>query len=215
MTGPEALPSAAGAPGSASPVAALPAPGAAAHPARFWRLKAVALALLAFFLVADLVSKHLLQEALVLKAGEPAGAKVIDIIPGFFALEGTWNPGVTFGFARGKTREILILTTVATVALLTWLLATKNPSRLLHVGLGLIISGALGNLYDRWRWHEVRDFFLIYVGDRTNPDDWKWPNFNVADSCIVVGVCLVILEALFGAKHPHPGGKPRADTSTP
>jgi signal peptidase II len=177
----------------------------------------VSLAVLAVCLVADLVSKHLLAEALLLRPGEPASVRVIDVIPGFFALEGTWNPGVTFGLARGRTFEILLLTAVATVALLTWLLATRNPSRLLHIGLGLIISGAIGNLYDRIRWHEVRDFFLVYLGDRTNPDDWKWPNFNVADSCIVIGVGLVILEALFGKAHQAPphGGQPRAAASAP
>jgi signal peptidase II len=168
---------------------------------RLLRLKVVAAVLLVVFLVADLVSKQWLQDALVLRPGEHASARVWDVIPGFFALEGTWNPGVTFGLARGRTVEILALTSVATLALLTWLIATRNPSRLLHVGLGLIISGALGNLYDRITWHEVRDFFLVYWGDRTNPDDFHWPNFNVADSCIVVGVSLVILEALFGKAH--------------
>jgi signal peptidase II len=203
VTSPEALPSAAGAPESASlaPAAPLEAP---APPARLGKLKIVALTLLVVCLVADLVSKDMLADALGLRAGEPTGDRVIDVIPGFFALEGTWNPGVTFGLARGRTLEILILTTVATIALFTWLLATRNPSRLLHIGLGLIISGALGNLYDRVRFHEVRDFFLVYVGDRTNPDDWKWPNFNVADSCIVIGVALVILEALFGKAHQAP-----------
>jgi signal peptidase II len=209
VTGPEALPSEAGAPGSAP--SAVPAQATPAAPARLRRLKLVSLALLAVCLVADLVSKDVLADMLVLRPGQPASVKVIDVIPGFFALEGTWNPGVTFGLARGRTFEILILTSVATVALLTWLLATRNPSRLLHVGLGLIISGAIGNLYDRLRWHEVRDFFLVYLGDRTNPDDWKWPNFNVADACIVVGVGLVILEALFGKAHrPQPRVQPGA-----
>jgi signal peptidase II len=208
---PEALPSEAGVPGSA-PSASVPAEAPPA-PRRLRRLKLVSLTLLAICLAADLVSKDMLADMLILRPGQPASVKVIDVIPGFFALEGTWNPGVTFGLARGRTFEILILTSVATVALLTWLLATRNPSRLLHVGLGLIISGAIGNLYDRLRWHEVRDFFLVYLGDRTNPDDWKWPNFNVADACIVMGVCLVILDALFGKQHrPEPRGQPSAQT---
>lgn len=184
--------------GAPLPTPSPPPAGEGVAPApRVWRLKSLALALLLVGLVADLVSKQVLQDRLNLKPGDHVGTQRVDVIPGFFALEGLWNPGVTFGIAPGKTTEILLLTSVATLALLTWLLATRNPSRLLHVGLGLIISGALGNLYDRMRWYEVRDFFLIYLGDLRNPS-WTWPNFNVADSCIVVGVGLVILEALFG-----------------
>lgn len=165
---------------------------------RTWGLKAVALAVLVVLLGLDLWSKAALQEALILKPGESGSEKVVDVVPGFFALQGTWNPGVTFGLARGRHPEILALTSVATLALLTWLLATRNPSRLLHLGLGMIVSGALGNLYDRLRWHEVRDFFLIYLGDLEKPS-WTWPNFNVADAAIVVGVGLVIWDSLFGA----------------
>jgi len=168
-------------------------------PAGLRRLKLVAFVLLGLMLAADLVSKDLLMESLVLREGRN-GERDIDLIPGFFALQGTWNPGVTFGMARGYTFEILVLTGAATLALLTWLVATRRASRLLHIGLGLIISGALGNLYDRIRWSEVRDFFLIYLGALEKPD-WTWPNFNVADASIVVGVGLVIWDALFGL-HP-------------
>jgi signal peptidase II len=169
------------------------------------RLKVWALVVMAVLLVADLVSKDLLQEALILRAGRN-GEREIDVIPGFFALQGTWNPGVTFGLARGLTWQILVLTSAATLGLLTWLLATRHPSRLLHLGLGLIISGALGNLYDRLRWSEVRDFFLIYLGKLEKPD-WTWPNFNVADACIVLGVGFVIWDALFS---PNPAKPPPA-----
>ncbi len=189
--------------------------GSVPPPASLARLKLVALALLGLCLAADLLSKGWLQDLLVLLPGEHASERTIDLLPGFFALEGTWNPGVTFGLAPGKTLAILALTSVATVGLLTWLLATRNPSRLLHLGLGLILSGALGNLYDRIRWHEVRDFFLIYLGT-LEKRSFTWPNFNVADACIVTGVGLVVLEALFG-RHgvPAPAGPPAPPPSTP
>ncbi|MFM8979669.1 MAG: signal peptidase II [Planctomycetia bacterium] len=172
---------------------------------RLARLQVVALLLMVALLGLDLASKDWLQDALILRPGRNGEAEV-DVLPGFFALQGTWNPGVTFGLARGYTWQILVLTGTATLALLTWLLATRNPSRLLHVGLGLIISGALGNLYDRIRWSEVRDFFLIYLGRLEKPD-WTWPNFNVADAAIVVGVSLVIWDSLFS---PQPAPAPRA-----
>lgn len=187
-------------------------------PRRIWGLKGVALLILAALLALDLWSKAALQDLLVLKPGETGSEKTVDVVPGFFALQGTWNPGVTFGLARGRHPEILALTSVATVALLTWLLATRSPSRLLHLGLGLIVSGAIGNLYDRLRWHEVRDFFLIYLGDLEKPS-WTWPNFNVADAAIVVGVGFVIWDALFGpqdapaAATPAPPAGPDGGTS--
>lgn len=198
MTAPSGPPTTEGAAAPSLPSGPPALPGA---PARLARLKVVGILLLALGVGADLWSKQVLQDHLVLHNGEPSSEKVVDVVPGFFALEGVWNPGVTFGLAPGRTTEILVLTSVATLGLLTWLLATRNPSRLLHVGLGLIISGALGNLYDRLRWHKVRDFFLIYLGDLEPPSrrTWTWPNFNVADACIVVGVCLVVFDTLFGA----------------
>ena len=180
-----------------------------ASPRGLRRLKLVAFVLLGTMLAADLVSKSLLMDSLVLREGRN-GERDIDLIPGFFALQGTWNPGVTFGMARGYTFEIMVLTGAATLALLTWLVATRQASRLLHLGLGLIISGALGNLYDRIRWSEVRDFFLIYLGKLDKPD-WTWPNFNVADAAIVTGVGLVIWDALFGQHHAP--AKPAAPAS--
>ena len=109
----------------------------------------------------------------------------------------TWNPGVTFGLAPNQTPLILALTSLATVLLLIWFLTSRSPSRALHIGLALILCGALGNLWDRAHHSEVRDFILVYLGDLQNPD-WTWPNFNVADSCIVCGVILVMWDALFG-----------------
>ena len=114
-----------------------------------------------------------------------------EVIPGFLAWEGTYNEGVTFGLFGGQTNGIMLFTAVATVALIIWLAATKRRSFWLHLGLGMILAGALGNLYDRLHWQKVRDFILVYVGD------WKWPNFNVADSLIVVGVIVILAEELF------------------
>ena len=145
-----------------------------------------------------------MQDLLHMDPGRPFESKRIEVIPGFFALEGTFNPGVTFGLAPGKTVPILVFTILATIALGVWLFATRQPSRLLHVGLGLVLGGALGNLYDRLIWTKVRDFFLFYV------NDLKWPNFNVADACIVVGVGLILWDELFGRSRR---AKPKAQAS--
>jgi signal peptidase II len=119
----------------------------------------------------------------------------IEIIEGLFALEGTYNPGVTFGLAQGQTELILVFTFVATSVLGAWLFLTRRHSRLLHVALAMVLAGALGNLWDRLHWHKVRDFFLFYLGE-PQAAYFEWPNFNVADSMIVVGVGLILLDEL-------------------
>lgn len=169
------------------------------------RLKVLSLTILVVGLAADLASKGWMDRLLDMDPAPGAGPfKRIELIPGFLALEGTYNEGVTFGLFGGHTSPILVFTALATAALLVWLFATRRPSLLLHVGLGMVLAGALGNLYDRWHWAKVRDFILVYV------KDWEWPNFNVADSLIVVGVILIVLQELFGgaAKKPSedPGG---------
>jgi signal peptidase II len=61
------------------------------------------------------------------------------------------------------------------------------------IALSLILGGAMGNLYDRFQYHHVVDFLEVHIVH------YHWPDFNVADSCIVVGACLLLLEMLW----PH------------
>ena len=161
------------------------------------KLKLVGLLLFVVLLPMDLWTKQHMQDRLGLVAGQSRSAHEEDVIPGFLAWQGTWNPGVTFGLAPGQTNLILALTSIATIGLIIWFFGTKLRSRCLHIGLALILSGALGNLYDRWQWGQVRDFILVYLGKLEDPS-WTWPNFNVADMGIVVGVSLVLWDALFG-----------------
>jgi signal peptidase II len=87
------------------------------------------------------------------------------------------NKGVAFGFFGGGGAVVSVLTTLALAALLAYfVLRTTTP--LLWLPTGLVIGGALGNLWDRTRDGAVTDFI----------DPVLWPAFNVADICIVVGV---------------------------
>jgi signal peptidase II len=65
---------------------------------------------------------------------------------------------------------------------------TGRSLSLTSVALALILGGALGNLYDRIRLHHVVDFLAVRIYH------YNWPDFNVADSCIVIGACLLLLE---------------------
>jgi signal peptidase II len=63
------------------------------------------------------------------------------------------------------------------------------------VALALVLGGAVGNLHDRIRYGSVVDFIEVHIFG------YHWPDFNVADSCIVIGACLLLLDSLRPAKH--------------
>jgi len=124
----------------------------------------------------------------------------IPVIPGFFRIIHTENPGAAFGiFADSpspwKVALLIVFSIVALfiVSMLLW----KNSHALTSTGIGLslILGGAIGNLWDRIVSRQVVDFLLFYVGR------YQWPAFNVADSAIVVGACLLVFEIVF-AKSP-------------
>jgi len=120
----------------------------------------------------------------------------ITVIPGFFRIIHTENPGAAFGIfadspAPWKVAMLIVFSIVAllVVSALLW----KNSHTLTSTGIGLalILGGAIGNLWDRIVSRHVVDFLLFYVGQ------YQWPAFNVADSAIVVGACLLVFEILF------------------
>lgn len=111
-------------------------------------------------------------------------------VTGFFNLVEVWNTGVSFGlFQEDSTLRSLILIGVAAAVMLwlgIWL--WRGRSRLAGVALGAVIGGALGNILDRWQHGAVYDFLDFHVAG------WHWPSFNLADSAIVVGVALLLLD---------------------
>ncbi len=120
----------------------------------------------------------------------------ITVIPGFFRIIHTENPGAAFGLfadspSQWKVALLIVFSLIALgiVSLLLW----KNSHRLTSTGIGLslILGGALGNLWDRIVSRHVVDFLLFYVGR------YQWPAFNMADSAIVVGACLLVFEIVF------------------
>jgi signal peptidase II len=118
----------------------------------------------------------------------------IPIIPGFFSITYVRNPGAAFSlFASSPEpfrRVFFVAATVVAIALIVSFFRNLAPGdRLSALALGLILGGASGNLLDRLRVGEVVDFlhFRLWSG-------YAWPDFNIADSCIVVGVGLLILE---------------------
>lgn len=117
---------------------------------------------------------------------------IIHILP-FLDFVLTWNKGVGFGlFKAHSTWGTLALITLAlgiSIGLGAWIWRTTD--KLLLVSLSMIIGGAIGNIIDRLRFGAVLDFIYVHV----YIFNYHFPAFNVADSAITVGVCLLILES--------------------
>ncbi len=116
------------------------------------------------------------------------------VIPGIFRITDVHNTGAAFSMFAESTspvtiRNVLIAFSVAAVLLIfTMLWRVGRVITVSSVALALILGGAFGNLYDRVRYHYVVDFLEVRIYH------YHWPDFNVADSCIVIGACLLLLE---------------------
>jgi signal peptidase II len=116
------------------------------------------------------------------------------VIPGIFRITDVHNTGAAFSmFAEtaspATVRNILIAFSVfAVLILLAMLWRVGRAITVSSVALALILGGAFGNLYDRVRYHYVVDFLEVHI------HTYHWPDFNAADSCIVIGACLLLIE---------------------
>jgi signal peptidase II len=108
----------------------------------------------------------------------------VDLVEGALTLRLTFNSGGAFGLLQGLPELFGVATLVIVILILVWVRKLDEPRA--AVPLGMILGGGLGNVFDR----VVRDF-----GGRVVDfiDLHVWPVFNLADSAIVIGVCLVLL----------------------
>jgi signal peptidase II len=112
----------------------------------------------------------------------------ITIIKDFFDFQYVENRGAAFGILAGRKYILIILTFLIVLGMIYYLVKYKPESKLLKISLTLIISGALGNLYDRVNYNYVVDFISLHY-----KDVYYWPNFNVADILVVFGTILMSL----------------------
>ena len=104
----------------------------------------------------------------------------------------TRNTGAAFGILQGGTFLLGILSAVVSVAIFVYLLRhARTMPRLQLAALTLILSGAIGNMIDRFLLGFVRDFIHFYV------QGFNYPVFNVADMCVVGGAALLLLSSFF------------------
>jgi signal peptidase II len=118
------------------------------------------------------------------------------VIPGFFNLVHSENPGIAFGIfaddsGRWHTPVLVTFSIVAVAILAAMLWKIDKLDRYSALGLSLIFGGAMGNLYDRVRVGSVTDFLDFYLRS------YHWYVFNVADSAVCVGAGLLLLSIFF------------------
>ncbi|HEX5276577.1 MAG TPA: signal peptidase II [Fluviicoccus sp.] len=118
----------------------------------------------------------------------------IDLLP-VFSWTLAYNTGAAFSFlhdAGGWQRWFFIVLAISVCAgMVVWLSRLPANARWLMAGIGLLVGGALGNVYDRFTLGYVIDFIHVHY------QTWHFPAFNVADCGITVGAALLVIDSLF------------------
>ena len=126
----------------------------------------------------------------VLEVFDLPGKGSVELLP-FFSLTMVWNTGISMGLALGDWLGrwgIVVMTAAISVWLVVWL--RKSTRAFEATALVLILSGALGNLIDRFVHGAVVDFIHLYAYN------YSFYVFNIADSAITVGVIMLLIDGL-------------------
>ena len=143
--------------------------------------------------------------------------EVHPVIPGFFNIMRVHNQGVAFGMGNGSSWAPVVFLLILPLALIGISFLWKKdvfPGKLGLLAFVLLVSGICGNLTDRllqgfWLKHpegtpfleKLLDGYVVDFLDLTIPlIDYRWPTFNVADSCIVVAAVCLFLTSFTGAE---------------
>ena len=118
----------------------------------------------------------------------------IDLLP-VFSWTLAYNTGAAFSFlhdAGGWQRWFFIVLAISVCSgMVVWLSRLPANARWLMAGIGLLVGGALGNVYDRFTLGYVIDFIHVHY------QTWHFPAFNIADCGITVGAALLVIDSLF------------------
>ncbi|MGB7758910.1 MAG: signal peptidase II [Bryobacteraceae bacterium] len=121
------------------------------------------------------------------------------VIPGFFDIVHSENRGVAFGIwndsaAEWRSLALIVVAVAAVIFVGVYLWRARHIDRMTLWGLALILGGAAGNAFDRIVSGRVTDFLDFYAGG------YHWPAFNVADSGVVIGSGLLLLDILLSKR---------------
>ncbi|HXF46486.1 MAG TPA: signal peptidase II [Burkholderiaceae bacterium] len=151
----------------------------------WWRKLTPWLALAAVVVAVDQATKFAIETAFEFGDRRP--------VTSFFNLVLTYNKGAAFSFlagASGWQSTFFTIVGIAASLFIVYLLARHGTQKLFSLALALILGGAVGNVIDRIVHGHVIDFLDFHWRG------WHWPAFNVADSAIVTGAALLILDEL-------------------
>ena len=144
------------------------------------RLRPYILLAAALVFAADRLTKYFILKSLAL-------GQSIKIIPDMFHITLVFNNGAAFGVLRNCAGFFIIFSFAAIGLILLIVSKTPRFNMLTAAALALILGGASGNLVDRLKFGYVIDFFDFRI----------WPVFNIADSCITIGVALAAISFIF------------------
>ena len=164
-----------------------------AGPVQWLGLAAIAFAALA----ADQLTKRIVTDHLRLDEG-------IRVV-GPFWIHHVVNSGIAFGLFSSATPVVIVLTAVAIAWMLVFFARSGARHPVLPAALGLLIGGSISNLVDRVRLGHVTDFLDLRY----------WPAFNLADSCIVVGVAILLAALVAADRDPRRARRVRDAAARP
>jgi signal peptidase II len=150
-----------------------------------------------FAVLADQVTKQVVASQLALD-------QEVRIV-GPFSIHHVQNSGIAFGLFAQATAVVIVLTTIAVGWMLVFFARSGSRHPVLPAALGLLIGGSLSNLVDRVRLGHVTDFLDLRY----------WPAFNLADSCIVVGVAILLAALVAADRDPRRARRVRDAAARP
>jgi signal peptidase II len=125
-----------------------------------------------------------------------------EVIPGFFSITHVQNSGAAFGLLAnvpGSAAIFVIIALIAIALILVYVRQIKEGALWVLLCLSLVLTGAVGNLIDRFRLGSVVDFLDFHYRG------WHWPAFNVADASITIGILLLAVKLLWGGERATKG----------
>ena len=170
-----------------------------------WRVKGLLIAILV--IIADQLSKYFVVTNILqvmpdngfanwlVQKGEQAEF-VMQKVTSFLNIVMVWNPGVSFGMLQTSQNMVfyglIAMALLVSIGFLVWL--WREPTKIRGITVGLIVGGAIGNVWDRLRFNAVVDFIDVHAGNH------HWPAFNIADSAISIAVAILLIETFFFSK---------------
>lgn len=136
-----------------------------------------------FIILLDQVTKWLIVSKMYL--GES-----IPIIEDFLYITSHRNRGAAWGILQGQMWLFYVITSIVIIAIIYYIQKEAKGKWLLGVSLAFMLGGAIGNFIDRVLRKEVVDFIHTYIFN------YNFPVFNIADSSLVIGVVLLMIQML-------------------